>query len=116
MAIEILDTSVTLAEVEKRAEEWYGLMIKGCVDIVKNKVALGGDYHMESCELLVESGSNHNDVWGFNIRFDSSEKGLLEFNSLVNIKPAQGNKSIEIENQEIVKRAGDIIRTWIIYG
>lgn len=115
MSIKILDKPTAIAEVRVLAEEWYGILIKGCVDVSKNKVALGGDYHMESCELLVEQGASQMDVWGFNIRFDTTEKGELEFDSLVNIKPALGNKSREVEDSELVKRATQIIREWVIF-
>jgi len=115
VAIQILQQPVSIAEVQKLADEWYGSMIKGCVDIVRNKVALGGDYHMESCEMLVSDGSNHNYVWGFNIRFENSEKGELEFDSLVNIKPALGNKSRTLEDAGIIEKASKIIRDWIIF-
>lgn len=95
------------------AKEDYGTMIKGTVDITENKVAIGGDYHMETCELLVEGGSNHTNIWGFNIRFDEDQDTLLEFDSLINIKPAIGNKSRSVENPEIIEKATKIIHSWI---
>ena len=97
------------------AKEWYGFLIKGTVDIANNKVAIGGDYHLESCELLVKQGSNHNDIWGFNIRFDENQNEVLEFDSLVNIKPAVANKSRSVENPEITKKATAIIKSWILF-
>ncbi len=115
MAIQILDRPLSMAEVRTRALEWYGTMIKGTVDIERRKVALGGDYHMESCELLVLDGSDHKNVWGFNIRFEENENGVLEFDSLVNIKPAQGNKSRSVEKSEIAQKAEEIIREWVIF-
>ena len=107
MATHILEKPISITDVRKIAEEDYGTMIKGTVDIFKNIVAIGGDYHMETCELLVEKGSNHNNVWGFNIRFDDGDEASLEFDSLVNIKPALGNKSRSVENPEIIKRYGE---------
>ena len=99
--------------VRELAKEWYETMIKGTVDIAENKVALGGDYHMESCELLNEHGSNHANIWGFNIRFEENLDGVLEFDSLVNIKPALGNKSRAVENSAIIEKAAAIIHSWI---
>ena len=113
MSMHILKKQVTMEEVRVLATEWYGTMIKGTVDIAKDKVALGGDYHMETFELLVKDGSTHTDVWGFNIRFDENQDGILEFDSLVNIKPALGNKSRSVEDPEIIEKATEIIRSWI---
>lgn len=102
-----------MKDVRALALEDYGDMIKGTVDIIENKVALGGDYHMETCELLVEDGSKHTNIWGFNIRFEEDQNGILEFDSLVNIKPALGNKSRSVENPEIIEQATKIIHSWI---
>lgn len=109
----ILKKPIPMSEVRVLATEWYGTMIKGTVDIAENKVALGGDYHMETCELLVKDGSNRANVWGFNIQFDEGQKDILEFDSLVNIKPALGNKSRSVEDPEIIEKATKIIHSWI---
>ena len=102
-----------MEEVREIALEDYGMMVKGTVDIVKNRVALGGDYHIETCELLVQGGSSHTNIWGFNIRFEEDPNGVLEFDSLVNIKPAVGNKNRSVENPEIIEIATKIIHSWI---
>jgi hypothetical protein len=113
MEIRIITEKISMDEVKKLAEAWYGTMIKGTVDIVKGKVALGGDYHIESCEMFVKNGSHQNDVWGFNIRFEDNVDGELEFDSMVNIKPALGNKTRSITDEEIIKKAEGIIRSQI---
>lgn len=113
MNIEILDHKIDINEVKKLANNWYITMIKGCVDVKRGKVALGGDYHIESSELLTKNGSNFEDVWGFNIRFEENPDGVLEFDSMVNIKPNFGNKSREINNQELVKKARETIYKFI---
>jgi len=102
-----------MEEVKKLAEFWYSTMIKGAVDIEGNRVALGGDYHIEDSELLTSTGSKFEDVWGFNVRFEESPDGVLEFDSMVNIKPNLGNRSRSISNDEIIKKATEIIHRFI---
>lgn len=113
MKIKILDHKINMGEIKKLADFWYGTMIKGAVDIRLGRVTLGGDYHIESSEMLTSSGSKFEDVWGFNIRFEENENGLLEFDSLVNIKPNLGNRSQNINNEEIIKKATKIIYKFI---
>lgn len=113
MDIKILDNKINIDEVKKMADSWYGTMIKGAVDIELGRVALGGDYHIEGSEVLTASGSKFEDVWGFNIRFEESPDGVLEFDSMVNIKPNFGNRSRGINNEEVMKKATDIIRKFI---
>ena len=113
MNIIILDHKIDIEEVKKLADFWYGTMIKGTVDIELARVALGGDYHIESSEILTKSGSKFEDVWGFNIRFEENKDGVLEFDSMVNIKPNLDNRSRGINNEEVIKKATEIIHKFI---
>lgn len=113
MEIKILDHKISIEEVKKMADFWYGTMIKGAVDIELGRVALGGDYHIEGSELLTASGSKFEDIWGFNIRFEENPEGILEFDSMVNIKPNFGNRSRSINNEETIKKAEEIIYKFI---
>ena len=109
----ILKNKIDIEEVKKLADFWYGTMIKGAVDIEVGRIALGGDYHIEDSELLTSTGSKFEDIWGFNIRFEENPDGVLEFDSMVNIKPNFGNRSRNIGNEEIIKKATEIIRKFI---
>lgn len=113
MNIKILDQKINMKEVKELADFWYGTMIKGCVDIEQGRVALGGDYHIESSELLTDNDSRFEDVWGFNIRFEENPDGVLEFDSMVNIKPNFGNRSRGIHNEEILEKARAVIYKFI---
>jgi len=113
MNIKILDHKISIEEVKKLAESWYGTMIKGAVDIEGGRVALGGDYHIEDSELLTSTGSKFEDIWGFNIRFEENINGVLEFDSMVNIKPNFGNRSRNISNDEIIKKATEVVYKFI---
>lgn len=109
----ILEHKVSIEEVKKLAGFWYGTMIKGAVDVEGGKVALGGEYHIEGSELLSSMGSKFENIWGFNIRFEENEQGVLEFDSMVNIKPNLGNRSRSINNDEVIKKATGVIRKFI---
>jgi Protein of unknown function (DUF5674) len=111
--IKILDHKINTEDLKKLADFWYGTMIKGAVDIEQGRVALGGDYHIEDSELLTSTGSKFEDIWGFNIRFEENPEGILEFDSIVNIKPNFGNRSRNINNEEVIKKATEIIYKFI---
>ncbi|OGI78659.1 hypothetical protein A3C57_01955 [Candidatus Nomurabacteria bacterium RIFCSPHIGHO2_02_FULL_33_12] len=113
MEIQILNDKINIEEVKKLADFWYSTMIKGCVDIENEKVAIGGDYHIESSEVLTNVGSKIENVWGFNIRFEENPDGVLEFDSMVNIKPNIGNRSRSISNSEVIDKASIIINKFI---
>ena len=111
--ITILDHKINTKEVKRMANFWYGTMIKGAVDVEGGRVALGGDYHIEDSELLTSTGSKFEDIWGFNIRFEENPNGVLEFDSMVNIKPNFGNRSRSINNNEIIKKVTEVIYKFI---
>ncbi len=115
MEIIILSEKMPMDEVRSFARHWYEGLIKGTVDVERRLVALGGEYHIESCDILVQDGSKHGNVWGFNIRFEEDQNGILEFDSMVNIKPSIGNKSRAILDEEVVCIAKGIISSWIIF-
>ena len=109
MEIKVLDQKVGIEDLREFSENWYLDFLKGCVDLKERKVAVGGDYHMESCEILSGLGGKHLDIWGFNIRYLDDSKYKIEFDSLVNIKPkvnngrAIGDIELQIEIEKLIR-------------
>lgn len=81
--------------------------IKLAVD-VRRKIAAGGGIMHADCEaVLLEDGSNQADVWGAD--WDPFEE-IVEFESLINIRPDRGNRSLRIEDPEIRREVEAIVR------
>ncbi|KKR46937.1 MAG: hypothetical protein UT80_C0013G0024 [Parcubacteria group bacterium GW2011_GWC1_40_13] len=114
MIIRIVDDSISLDELREIAKEYYIDMIKGVADISKEIIAVGGEYHMDANMKILENGSIQSDVWGFNILLDRPRDERIEFTSLINIRPLAGNRSMEVEDEEIRKKMSDIINRKII--
>jgi len=114
MIIRIVEDSINLDELREIAKEYYIDMIKGVADISKEIIAVGGEYHMDANMKILENGSVQSDVWGFNILFDRPKDERIEFTSLINIRPLAGNRSMEVEDEEIRKKMSDIINRKII--
>jgi len=83
------------------AKAWHISLVKGVADIALGTVALGGEWHMDANNKLIEEGSEQKNLWGFNIY--PKEKGdvAIEYTSLINIRPMQGNRSMEIMDEDI---------------
>ena len=58
--------------------------------------------------LLLEDGSRPVDVWGGNYYPGRGEDRCLEYTSLINIRPSQGNASMEIEDEGLRARVRSI--------
>jgi hypothetical protein len=111
MDLKILTERLNAIDLKDYSENWYLGFLKGCVDLENGKVAVGGDYHMETCELLTTIDGSHKNIWGFNLRF-LENKTVLEFDSLVNIKP-QINKSRIVESEETKNAIEKLVREFI---
>lgn len=83
------------------------LFIKVVVDIEKKIISLDCELHSDCAEELAKDGSKYPDLWGANI-YPKEKK--IDFISLINIRPAQDNRSMDIENPDIKKRIEDIIK------
>lgn len=114
MDIKIVTNSITSDELAELARAWYGDMLKGVVDIEQEILALGGEFHMDANMLLLQSGSKQDSVWGFNIHLSKPREEWIEYTSLINIRPAQGNRGMILEDTSLQKRIRDIIGKRII--
>lgn len=92
MPIKIIDKKISESELREIAKDFYIDMIKGVVDIERGILAIGGEYHMDANIILIESGSKQQNIWGFNWYFDRIGDERIDYVSLINIRPAQGNK------------------------
>lgn len=112
--IKIVADKISLTELKLLASQWYDDMIKGTVDIEQEILALGGEYHMDANMALIGKGSKQNDIWGFNLRLEKPRESWVEFTSLINIRPAQGNRGMLIEDQVLQERMKLIINKRIV--
>lgn len=115
MTLKIVEQPITKIELQALAKEIFGDMVKGTVDIANGKMALGGEMHIDSNELLIKSGSDQLDIWGFNIYPEMPFDDCLEYNSLVNIKPALGNRSADIQDKKIRDKVRKAIMKYVIF-
>lgn len=110
MRIEIIDKKITESELREIAKDFYGDMIKGVVDIEQEILAMGGEYHIDANMVLIKNGSKQKNIWGFNWYFDKPQDERIEYISLINIRPAQGNIAMEIQDASL----RDAIKTIIL--
>lgn len=109
----ILNKPITRKELSKLAENFYGDMIKGVVDVEKGLLALDAELHSDLEGILLREGSAQEALWGINLYPEMDDNDFLEFDSLINIRPRQGNRSRDVENEEIREQIRQIINRYI---
>ena len=78
------------------------------VDLERKVAAVGGELHADAEHLLLESGSRQENLWGANYYPGRGPEDCIEYTSLINIRPAQGNRSMLIADPEIRERVREI--------
>ena len=65
--------------------------------------------HINPKYIPVERILEKQDLWGINIYPDKKDEDWIEFNSMINIKPLQDNRSSEVISPKTRKRIIDIV-------
>lgn len=98
MDIRLIRQAVSWAEVRALAQAQFGEMIKAAVDVEREVMALGGELHSDEEAALLEDGSRQEAVWGINLYPGKPEAERVEFDSMINVRPSQGNRSRGLED------------------
>lgn len=111
--IRIIKTPITKEELAKVAEEGFGDMIKAVVDIENSIIAIGGELHSDEESELLKSGSKQENLWGINLYPQKTGEEFIEFDSLINLKPTQNNRSRSVENPTVQNKIIEIVKRLI---
>lgn len=106
--------SISVEELHEMAGNMYGELVKAVVDVRKRLLVVDAGLHADEEQLLLETGSLQSDLWGINLYPDDyGTENFIEFDSLINIRPAQGNRSRTVEDADIratiTKLVGEIV-------
>lgn len=82
------------------AEKTFGNLVKAVVDVENEIMAVDAELHSDEEALLLEKGSEQKYLWGINIYPDIADENWIEFDSLINLRPSQGNRSRGVDNAE----------------
>lgn len=107
-AILILSRRIDPAALQGLVAAWFGDMVKYVVDVSRGVIAIGGDMHADAEAVLLENGSRQADLWGANYAPGQGREDCIDFTSLINISPARGNPSMEVESPAIRERIREL--------
>jgi hypothetical protein len=101
MPIEIIQVATTRNNLREIAAGQFGDFVKAVVDTERGMIAIGGDMHADEEAVLLDAGSAQLDLWGINLYPDLPDDQWIEFDSMINVRPSQGNRSRDVENPAI---------------
>jgi Protein of unknown function (DUF5674) len=101
---------LSIAELSSMAKSMYGSLVKADVDVSKKILIVDMGMHADGEAFLMENGSKQKDLWGINLHpADYGTDDFIEFDSMINIRPAQGNTSKGVLDQTVRKRIVNIV-------
>ena len=106
MRLHLLRQAPTRDQLQEMLEA-QGSYVKLAVDVAQGIVVGGGEYHADCEEVLLEQGSRQEDIWGADWYPD---RRTVTFGALINIRPRQDNRSMEVQDPARRARIEQVVR------
>ncbi|MBI2495726.1 MAG: hypothetical protein HYY59_08135 [Candidatus Omnitrophica bacterium] len=81
------------------ATRMFGDLVKAVVDVDRELIAVDAELHADLEAILLEDGSAQRSLWGINLYPDAPADQFIEFDSMINMRPSQANKSRGVEDE-----------------
>jgi len=113
--IEIVRAPVSLQHLVVIAEGSFGDLLKAVVDVDQGMMAIGGELHADEEAALLAAGSRQADLWGINLYpTEYGAPAWIEFDSMINVRPGQGNRSRGIDDAAMRERIAQIVDRLVV--
>ncbi|MBN1308389.1 MAG: hypothetical protein JXA18_10760 [Chitinispirillaceae bacterium] len=111
----IVREKITHDDLQAMADGMFGNIVKAVVDIGRAVIAVNAELHADEESLLLEDGSRQQDLWGINLypEFYGNNDNFIEFDSMINLRPSQNNRSRGVDDPAIRQKIIEIVREWI---
>ena len=90
---------ITRSELTTLAASRFGDLVKAVVDVTRSVMAVSGELHADEEALLLDDGSRQHDLWGINLYPAEQGEAWIEFDSVINVRPSQNNRSRSVEDE-----------------
>jgi len=105
----IITTTLSLNDLKKMAKDMFGDIVKAVVDIDRELMAVDAELHADLESRLLEDGSQRKHLWGINLYPEAPGDEFIEFDSMTNVRPSQGNRSRGVEDEAIRNKIIQIV-------
>jgi Protein of unknown function (DUF5674) len=98
MPMRIVRHEIRRSDLAAVAETQFGDMVKAVVDVERGIMAIGAELHSDEEAALLDDGSRQGHLWGINLYPGDMGESWIEFDSMINVRPAHGNRSRDVED------------------
>jgi uncharacterized protein DUF5674 len=109
----LVSEPISTQQLRDVGEELYGDMVKAVIDIEKRVMAVGAELHADEEAFLIERNSRQENLWGINLYTNRAMPEMVEFDSMINIRPRQNNRSRGVEDANLRERIIAMVQTLV---
>jgi hypothetical protein len=107
--MKVVDKKIHIQELKDLAKEMFGNLIKAVVDVEKEIMVVNAELHADEEQYLLEKGSKQENLWGVNLYPEKTGGDFIEFDSMINLRPSQGNLSRGVDDPKVRQKIIKII-------
>jgi len=100
----IVREPLPIAELNAMAARTFGDLVKAVVDVERGLMSVDAELHSDEEAQLLEDGSEQQHLWGINLYPGNTEQDWIEYDSVINIRPWQDNRSRGVEDLQLRAR------------
>jgi hypothetical protein len=112
--LRIVRDPIRRADLSLLASGQLGDMVKAVVDIGRGIMAIGGELQSDEEAVLLDDGSRHSDLWGINLYVAEPASDWIEYDSVINLRPAQGNRSRGVDDPGVREEICRIVDSLVV--
>jgi hypothetical protein len=108
--MKIVENTISIEELKIMSKRMYEPLVKCVVDVALKKLVVDAGLHSDEELFLLEDGSQQSDLWGINLwpdEYDTDD--FVEFDSMINIRPGQNNRSRGVDDPATQKQIIEIV-------
>ena len=110
MEIELIAKRVTRDYLRNIALHRFGDLLKAVIDVERRVMAVGGELHADEEQMLLDGGSLQKNLWGINLYPNMMDEAWIEFDSMINLRPSQGNRSRGVDDASLRRQIVEIVQ------
>ncbi len=109
----IVRAPITRSDLTALAAARFGDLVKAFAAITRGIMAVGGGLQSDGVALLLDDGSRQHDLWGINLYPAETGDDWIEFDSVINVRPSQNNRSRSVEDENIRAAIRGVVRALV---
>ncbi len=100
----IVRDTLKFEDLKQMAVRMFGDLVKAVVDVDRELLAVDAELHADLEAALLQDGSEQRSLWGINLYPEAQADQFIEFDSMINMRPSQANKSRGVEDEAIRRK------------